>query len=147
MKFRITMLMWASLAAVWANLARTETNSAHGFAVTNAGNIAPEVSPQGPATNTVRRLAAVESLTSAVSRYQEHEAERFALELTRNNHASALSFVKMQRENLGVPRSAFLVRVWRGTHPALGERIDFANAYHPWTAGEAGEYEHLFKST
>ena len=65
--------------------------------------------------------------------------------MTRNNHAAALSFVKLQQENLGVPRLAFLVKLWWGTHPSLGDRIDFANSYHPWTKGEAGKYDHLFK--
>jgi STE24 endopeptidase len=86
-----------------------------------------------------------EPLFNAVSRHQEHEADRFGLEITRNNHAAALGFVKLQQENLSVPRPAFLVHLWRGTHPSLGERIDFANSYHPWTMGEAGRYEHLFK--
>ena len=84
-------------------------------------------------------------LTNLDSRYREHEADRFALEMTRNNRASALAFVKLQQENLGVPRPAFLVQLWRGTHPALGERIDFANSYQPWTTGQPGKYEHLFK--
>jgi STE24 endopeptidase len=84
-------------------------------------------------------------LSNLVTRYTEHEADRFALEITRNNHASALAFVKLQQENLSVPRPAFLDKLWRGTHPPLGDRIDFANTYHPWTTGEAGKYEHLFK--
>jgi STE24 endopeptidase len=84
-------------------------------------------------------------LFNMASRHIEHEADRFGLEMTRNNHASALSFVKLQQENLSVPRPAFLVMLWRGSHPSLGDRIDFANAYHPWTTGEAGKYEHLFK--
>jgi STE24 endopeptidase len=83
-------------------------------------------------------------LVNGVIRYHEHEADRFALELTHDNRASALSFVKVQRENLSVPRPASLVKIWRGTHPTLGERIDFANSYHPWTKGEAGKYERLF---
>ena len=85
-------------------------------------------------------------LVNLASRYTEHEADRFALEMTRNNHASALSFVKLQQENPGVPRLAFLVELWWGTHPSLGDRIDFANSYHPWTEGGAGKYDHLFKS-
>lgn len=84
-------------------------------------------------------------LFNVASRYIEHEADRFALEMTRNNRASALSFVKGQQENLGVPRPAFLEQVWRGTHPSRAERIDFANSYHPWTTGQPGKYEHLFK--
>ena len=84
-------------------------------------------------------------LSNLVTRHTEHEADRFALEITRNNRASALAFVKLQRENLSVPRPAFLDKLWRGTHPSLGDRIDFANTYHPWITGEAGKYDHLFK--
>jgi STE24 endopeptidase len=84
-------------------------------------------------------------LSNLATRYTEHEADRFALEITRNNHAAALAFVKLQQENLSVPRPAFLDMLWRGTHPSLGDRIDFANTYHPWTTGEAGKYDHLFK--
>lgn len=72
----------------------------------------------------------------ALSRYQEHEADRFALELTRNNHAAATTFVRLQQENLAVPRPGPLYMLWRGSHPALGDRIDFANQYRPWETGE-----------
>ncbi len=65
----------------------------------------------------------------AFSRHQEHEADRFALELTRNNHAAATTFVRLQEENLRLPRPGLLYMLWRGSHPALGERIDFANQY------------------
>ncbi len=68
----------------------------------------------------------------AFSRYQEHEADRFALEMTRNNHAAATTFVRLHEENLTVPRPGRLYMLWRGSHPALGERIDFANRYRPW---------------
>jgi Zn-dependent protease with chaperone function len=71
----------------------------------------------------------------AFSRYQEHEADRFALEMTRNNHAAATAFVRLQEENLTVPRPGPLYKLWRGSHPALGERVDFANRYRPWEAG------------
>jgi Zn-dependent protease with chaperone function len=68
----------------------------------------------------------------AYSRYQEHEADRYALELTHANHSAATSFVKMQMENLGNPRPGLLYRIFRSTHPSTGERIDFCNTYHPW---------------
>ena len=84
-------------------------------------------------------------LSNLVTRHTEHEADRFALEITRNNRASALAFVKLQQENLSVPRPFFLDKLWRGTHPSLGDRIDFANTYHPWITGEAGKCDHLFK--
>jgi len=68
----------------------------------------------------------------AYSRYQEHEADRFALELTHANHAGATSFVKMQMENLSNPRPGLAYKIFRSTHPSAGERIDFCNTYHPW---------------
>jgi Zn-dependent protease with chaperone function len=68
----------------------------------------------------------------AYSRYQEHEADRFALDLTRSNRAAALSFVKMQSENLSIPRPGLLYEIFRSSHPSTGERIEFCNNYHPW---------------
>jgi Zn-dependent protease with chaperone function len=77
------------------------------------------------------------------SRQQEHEADRFGLELTRDNRAAAQAFAKLQEENLGNPRPGWLYKLWRSGHPPLGERIDFCNTYRPWEAGEPGRYEHL----
>jgi STE24 endopeptidase len=73
-------------------------------------------------------LALVPALL-ALNRYQEHQADRFALEVTRDNHAAATTFVRLQEENLSVPRPGPFYMLWRGSHPALGDRIDFANSY------------------
>ncbi|HZF39769.1 MAG TPA: M48 family metallopeptidase [Blastocatellia bacterium] len=81
----------------------------------------------------------------AYSRHNEHEADRFGLEITRNNRAAATAFVKLQQENLAVPRSNILVKLWQSSHPTFGERIDFANEYRPWEKGEALRYGDLFK--
>lgn len=81
----------------------------------------------------------------AYSRWQEHEADRFGLELTQNNRAAAMAFVKLQQENLAVPRPGWIVRVWRASHPVLGDRIDFCNTYHPWREGRPLKYGSLFK--
>ncbi len=81
----------------------------------------------------------------AFSRHNEHESDRFGLEITRNNHAAAMAFVKLQQENLGVPRPNILIKLWQASHPPLGERIDFANEYRPWEKGEALKYGDLFK--
>ena len=67
----------------------------------------------------------------AYSRYQEHEADQFALDLTRANRPAASAFVKFQAENLGVPRPDLFYRIFRASHPSLGERIDFCNTYRP----------------
>jgi Zn-dependent protease with chaperone function len=83
-------------------------------------------------------------LALAFSRHQEHEADRFALELTRDNRSCALAFVTLQNENLGYPRPAPWVVWLRADHPTLGERVDFCNAYRPWETDEPLRYEHLF---
>jgi Zn-dependent protease with chaperone function len=80
----------------------------------------------------------------AFSRYQEHEADRFALEITRDNRAAATTFVRLQEENLSVPRPGPLYMLWRGSHPAMGDRVDFANRYRPWEVRDQLRYQHLF---
>jgi Zn-dependent protease with chaperone function len=81
----------------------------------------------------------------AFSRYQEHQSDRFGLEITHDNRAAAMAFVKLQSENLGNPRPGLLYKLWRSSHPPLGERIDFCNAYRPWETGAPQEFEHLFR--
>ena len=81
----------------------------------------------------------------AFSRHNEREADRFGLEITQNNRAAATAFVKLQQENLAVPRPNVLVKLWQASHPTLGDRIDFANDYRPWERGEPLLYGHLFK--
>jgi STE24 endopeptidase len=76
----------------------------------------------------------------AFSRHQEHEADRFALELTRNNQAAATTFVRLQQENLSIPRPGPLFTFWRASHPSLGDRVDFANSYRPWAEGKPLRY-------
>ncbi|MEO6810880.1 MAG: M48 family metallopeptidase [Isosphaeraceae bacterium] len=82
----------------------------------------------------------------AISRHQEFEADRFALEITRNNHACASTFVKLQLNNLSHPRPGPFYKLWRASHPSLGDRIDFSNTYRPWTTGDEGRYERYFRS-
>ena len=84
-------------------------------------------------------------LTLAYSRHLEHEADRFALEITHDNHAAATAFVILQQENLGVPRPGWLYTWFRESHPPLGERIDFSNDYRPWETNQAQVYADRFK--
>jgi len=81
----------------------------------------------------------------AFSRSSEREADRFGLEITRDNRQAATAFVKLQEDNLAVPRPHWLVKLWRGSHPPLGERIDFCNEYRPWEKGQPLRYGHLFR--
>jgi STE24 endopeptidase len=82
----------------------------------------------------------------AVTRHMEHEADRFGLEITQSNHSAATAFVKMQTDVLAVPRPGLLNMLWRQSHPPLGERIDFANGYHPWHQGQPLVYGDRFKN-
>jgi STE24 endopeptidase len=75
---------------------------------------------------------ALEPVSFAYSRHLEHEADRFGLELTHYNHSAGTGFVKLLNENLGVPRPGRWFTILRGTHPSIGERIDFFNTYKPW---------------
>jgi STE24 endopeptidase len=73
----------------------------------------------------------------AYSRNQEHEADRFALDLTRDNRSGARSFVKLLEENLSNPRPGPIYKFFRSSHPSIGERIDYCNSYHPWLSNES----------
>ncbi|HEV3121724.1 MAG TPA: M48 family metalloprotease, partial [Isosphaeraceae bacterium] len=81
----------------------------------------------------------------AYSRAQEHDADQFALELTRLNHEGALGFVRMMDENLSNPWPGWFYKTWRATHPGLGERVEFCNRYHPWRAGQPLRFSALFR--
>jgi Zn-dependent protease with chaperone function len=67
----------------------------------------------------------------ALSRHHERQADRFGLDLTRDNQAAATAFVELQRQNLAVPRPGLLYKIFRASHPPIGERVDFINAYRP----------------
>jgi STE24 endopeptidase len=84
-------------------------------------------------------------LVLAFSRHQEHEADRFGLELTRDNYAAATTFVRLQQDNLAIPRPGRWFTIWRASHPSLGARVDFANRYHPWDTGQPLRYGRYFR--
>jgi STE24 endopeptidase len=81
----------------------------------------------------------------ALSRWQEREADRFGLEITRDNQAGARAFVRLHDENLAVPRTGLLYRLWRGSHPDLADRIEFSNRYRPWSSGDPLRYGNRFR--
>ena len=79
----------------------------------------------------------------AFSRHHEHEADRFGLELTHDNRAAATAFVALQQQNLAVPRPSLFYKIFRASHPPIGERVDFINSYRPWERGETERYRDL----
>ena len=81
----------------------------------------------------------------AFSRHIEHEADRFGLELTHNNHAAATAFVKLVQKGVYVYRPAPIIQFWYGSHPTPAERIEFCNQYRPWESGQPSKYQNCFK--
>ena len=86
----------------------------------------------------------VTPLTLMYTRHNEHEADRFGLEISQDNNAAARAFVALQVENLANPRPGTLYKLWRSSHPTLGDRIDFCNEYRPWETGEPLKHGELF---
>jgi len=82
---------------------------------------------------------------NAFDRYQEHEADRFGLEITRDNRAAAEAFLRLYQQNLDVPRPNPILHILRDSHPSVAERIEFANSYRPWERGERLEYGDKFR--
>ncbi|MFA6958888.1 MAG: M48 family metallopeptidase [Thermoanaerobaculia bacterium] len=72
---------------------------------------------------------AVSPAILAYSRHVEHEADVFGLELTGDGNAAARAFVRLHDENLGVARPSAFYRMFRASHPSLGDRIDFCNGW------------------
>jgi len=81
----------------------------------------------------------------AFSRHLEHEADRFGLELSHENHAAAAAFVKLIQTDLGIPRPGAIPMIWFGSHPCIADRIEFCNTYRPWETGQPSKYEEYMK--
>ncbi len=84
-------------------------------------------------------------INMAFSRHLEHEADRFGLEFTHENHAAAIAFVKLMQVGLGVGRPGAIAMIWFGSHPCIADRIEFCNTYHPWETGQPSKYEEYMK--
>jgi len=68
----------------------------------------------------------------AFSRYHERQADRFGVELTGDPRAAATALVALQESNLAIPRPGPLYKIFRASHPPIGERVDFMN---DWARG------------
>jgi Zn-dependent protease with chaperone function len=84
---------------------------------------------------------AVTPLFLVLDRHIEQEADRFGLELTHENTAAAQLFASWVGDAELAEPGRF-ERIFRDTHPSLGERIRMANSYHPWLTGEPLRYGH-----
>ncbi len=77
---------------------------------------------------------------NAFSREAEHEADVYALEITRDNDAGARSYIKLGAQNRSDPEPSTFVKWVLFTHPPLIERVRFATEYRPWREGRPNRF-------
>ncbi len=82
---------------------------------------------------------------NAYSRHLEHQADTYALEVTRGvvpdaPEAAAQSFQILGEIDLEDPDPPAFIRFWLYTHPPLNERILFARTYDPWSKGQQPQF-------
>jgi Zn-dependent protease with chaperone function len=83
--------------------------------------------------------------TNAYSRYQEHQADQYGLEVLHGivpdaSAAAAGSLQILGDEDLEEPSPSPAVVFWFYTHPPIRDRIAFAYEYNPWAAGRSPEF-------
>ena len=88
---------------------------------------------------------AVSPLLNLYSRHIEHEADRFGLELTHENHAMAEIFANEVTLHDEPAEWDTLFLIFRANHPSRADRIRFANDYHPWEDGKPLVYGNVCK--
>ena len=82
---------------------------------------------------------------NAVSRYFEHEADRYGLEVIHGivpnqGQVAARYFEKSGEINLADPNPGAFVKIWFFDHPPRPERVHFAATYDPWSHGRKTTY-------
>ena len=84
---------------------------------------------------------------NSVSRYFEHEADRYGLEVIHGivpdaGQVAARYFEKSGEINLADPNPSTFVKIWFFDHPTRPERVHFVATYDPWGKGEQTRYVH-----
>lgn len=86
-----------------------------------------------------------EPMGNAFSRYQEHQADIYGLELTHglfpdNREVAASSFQKLGEKSYDYPTPNPVLIFWSYSHPSIAERIRFSLHYDPWHTSAGPEY-------
>jgi STE24 endopeptidase len=86
-----------------------------------------------------------EPVINSFSRYQEHEADRYGLEVTHglvpdSSQAAAEAFQILGESYLSHPDPPAFIKFWLYDHPPVAERLKFARDYDPWSKGEQPRY-------
>jgi STE24 endopeptidase len=72
---------------------------------------------------------ATSPFTNYVSRYEERQADTYALEMTKDNEAAVKTFQMLAKTGLNEVNPPTLVKIFRFTHPTMLERILFLENY------------------
>jgi Zn-dependent protease with chaperone function len=91
------------------------------------------------ATMTLLALVAQPAI-NGFSRAIEHEADVFAVEVTRDNDAGARAYLKLGSQNRSNPEPSRFVKLFLYTHPPLIERMRFTLDYRPWEEEKENRY-------
>jgi Zn-dependent protease with chaperone function len=80
-------------------------------------------------------------VVNGISRYFEHQADQFGLEVAHGivadpNAAEVRSLQILGKEDLADPDPNPFIKFWLYTHPPLEERTRFAATYRPWAEGK-----------
>ena len=89
-------------------------------------------------------LLLAQPIVTTWHRSLELEADRFALELYRNNQALIDIMWVDAKQNPMAYRQTPVTKFLRATHPQIKDRIDLAKSYHPWIDGEPLKYDAYF---
>ena len=86
-------------------------------------------------------------ITSAVSRYFEHQADQYGLEVAHglipdSGQVAAQAFQVLGKVDLSDPAPNPVDVFLSYSHPPIAERIHFALTYDPWANGGHGEFVH-----
>jgi Zn-dependent protease with chaperone function len=86
-----------------------------------------------------------EPVFNTFSRYTEHQADVYGLEVTHGitpnaNQVAAQSFQILGESYLEEPNPNPLIKVWLFSHPPINERLSFAAQYDPWSKGESPQF-------
>lgn len=68
-------------------------------------------------------------LTNAVSRFEEKQADQYAIEMTQNKDAAIKTFQELTRSGLSQVNPPLLVKIFRYEHPTMLERISMIEEY------------------
>jgi Zn-dependent protease with chaperone function len=77
---------------------------------------------------------------NAFRQWVELEADRFALEMTRQNAVQSVMLAAHANGRLVVPESSAFAMRFRNSHPSDAERIRLSNDYRPWAEGKSLRY-------